>query len=76
MSFLELVSVIIGVDVGLCGVAAIFAGAWVKASRVDKLEAEINALWGKINKIDVLESKIEGIEEGIRDIKHLLQDKG
>jgi hypothetical protein len=57
---------------GACGVMTIFAQAWVKATRIDKIEAEIDKLWEKLVTVSVLETKIKAIEDGIRDIKEML----
>jgi hypothetical protein len=58
---------------GVCGVASIFVSGWVKATHIAELKGEIDQLWKEISKVNVLESKIESIEEGIKEIKQLVQ---
>jgi hypothetical protein len=70
---LDTVAWIIGTDLGLVSIATIFASAWVRVSRIDKLESSVEELQKKFNRIDVLESKIESIEDGIAEIKELLK---
>ena len=73
MSGLEVIAVCVSTVVGALGCATIFAGAWVKASRLDKMQEEIDKLWDRFSVVTVLETKIEAIEDGIRDIKDLLK---
>jgi steroid 5-alpha reductase family enzyme len=73
MSGLEIIAICVSTVVGALGCATIFAGAWVKASRIDKMQEEIDKLWDKFSTVTVLEAKIEAIEDGIREIKQLLK---
>lgn len=66
---------ILGTDLGLASVAAIFASAWIRVTRIDKLESSLEKLWEKFTKVDVLESKIQAIENGIDEIKDLLKEQ-
>jgi hypothetical protein len=75
MTALTVISVCVTVVLSLLGVATIFAGAWVKASRIDEMQKDINKIWEKLNTVAVLESRIEGIEDGIREIKDLLKHR-
>lgn len=80
LSGLEVVAICGTVVVSVLGVAAIFAGAWVKASdllklqnQLEKQQGEIDKLWERFTVVAILETKIKAIEDGIRDIKELLQ---
>lgn len=73
MPYLELLTIILGVDIGLAAVAAIFAGAWVRTSRIDSMQADLDKLWEKLSAIPVLETKMVAIETGIKEIKDLLK---
>lgn len=66
---------IIGTDLGLAGIATIFASAWVRVSRIDKLETSVEELQKKLNRIDVIENQIESIERGIVEIKEMIKEQ-
>lgn len=72
MTNLQLLITCFSAILGACGVMTIFAQAWVKATRMDKAEAEIDKIWEKLVTVSVLETKIKSIEDGIQDIKKLL----
>ncbi len=71
----ETVAWILGTDLGLISIATIFASAWIRVSRIDKLESSLDKLWEKFTKVDVLENKIEAIEHGIDEIKEMIKEQ-
>ncbi len=72
MTTLETVAWILGTDLGLVSVATIFASAWIRVSRIDKLETSVENLTKNQTRIDILETKIDAIENGIDEIKKIL----
>lgn len=74
MTGFETIAWIIGSNIGLGSIATIFASAWVRVSRIDKLESEVDKLWEKITEVHVLKTKLEGCERGITEIKELLNE--
>lgn len=73
MSLPETLSWVLGVDLGLASIAVVFASAWIRVARIDKIEIKLDELTNKSNKIDVLEAKIESIQSGIMEIKEILE---
>lgn len=69
---LDTVTWILGTDLGLIAVATIFASAWVRVSRIDKLESTVEKLGEKFSRVEILETKINAIEDGIEEIKNIL----
>lgn len=74
MTTLETVAWILGTDVGLVSIATVFASAWIRVTRIDKLEDSVKEVRDKFSRIDVLETQIEAIESGIIEIKELIKD--
>lgn len=74
MTGFETIAWIIGVNTGLASVAVVFAKAWVRVSRIDKLEAEVDKLWERITEIQVLKTEVEACKNGITEIKELLKE--
>lgn len=70
----ETVAWIIGTDLGLISIATIFASAWIRVSRIDKLEASVDKISEKQNKVDILEGRISGIEKALQEIKDLIKE--
>lgn len=72
MTGLETISWIIGANVGLGSIAMIFASAWVRVSRIDKIEEQIEKLWDKLTRVEVLDTKMTVLEKHIEEIKELI----
>lgn len=70
----ELITWAIGGNVGLASVATIFASAWVRVNRIDKLEESIDKLWEKITNIGILSNKIENVEQSIIELKQMIHN--
>lgn len=71
---LNTIAWILGTDLALISIATLFARAWVRVARIDKLEESVEKLKEKSNKVDILESRIEAIENGIEEIKKLIKE--
>lgn len=74
MTLFETISWILGANLGLASIAAIFARAWIRVSRIDKLETEVDKLWERITEIQILRNEIAVCKDGITEIKELLKD--
>lgn len=72
MTIFETVAWIMGTDLGLVSIAIVFASAWIRVSRIDNLEDSVKDLLKNQSRIDILETKIESIENGINEIKTIL----
>jgi Tfp pilus assembly protein PilN len=70
----ETIAWIVGTNLGLASIATIFASAWVRVSRIDKLEAEIDKLWERITEVQILKTEVEACKQGITEIKELLKE--
>lgn len=74
MTGFETIAWIVGTNIGLASISTIFASAWVRVSRIDKLEAEIDKLWERITEVQVLKTEVEACKNGITEIKELLKE--
>lgn len=74
MTPFETIAWIIGANLGLGSIATIFASAWVRVSRIDKLEAELDKLWERMTEIQILKNEITFCKDGITEIKELLKE--
>lgn len=72
---LDTVAWILGTDIALVSIATVFASAWIRVTRIDKLEENVERLRERFNKVEVLESKIIAIENGIEEIKLLIREQ-
>ena len=75
MTPLTIISVCITINLGLITMFGMVVNAWVKASRVDKLESHVDKLWEKITEIMILRSEVEACKQGISEIKDLLKEE-
>lgn len=71
---LDTVAWIIGTDLALISIATIFASAWVRVNRIDKLEDSMAEFRKQFGRIDGLDNKIEYIERGIVEIKEMIKE--
>lgn len=72
---LDTVAWILGTDLGLVSIATVLASAWIRVSRIDKIEADVESLKKDSSRVIVLESKIIAIEEGIKEIKEMIKEQ-
>jgi hypothetical protein len=70
----ETISWILGTNLGLGTVATIFARAWIRVSRIDKLESEVEKIWERVTEVQILRNEIEVCKQGITEIKELLKE--
>jgi hypothetical protein len=71
---LETVAWIIGTDIGLASIAMIFASAWIRVTRIDKMELSIEGLQDELSQVDILKVHIEQIQKSIEEIKSLIKE--
>lgn len=70
----ETLTWVIGTNLGLASIAMIFASAWIRVSRIDKMELSIDNLTEKVSQVDILKAYIENIKESIEEIKSLIKE--
>lgn len=74
MTIFETIAWILGANLSLGSIAMIFAKAWVRVSRIDKLEGEVDKLWERMTELQVLKNEITFCKDGITEIKELLKE--
>lgn len=74
MSLAETITWVLGSNLAFASVATIFASAWIRVNRIDKVENEIEEIKNKLTNITLLEHRVVFVEQAIIEIKDLLKE--